>query len=132
MKYLTLCIKKLFFVCSIFLISNAAIAGRVLEESTIFIKGEERQYFHLYDSESTNDEPIILLVSGSGCGDFGARFRVFFEQYRPSLNVYLLGKPGVKKGAASFYQKSDLIQCSEKFNAADQLERRVSDNLEFL
>ncbi|MDB5989993.1 MAG: putative alpha/beta hydrolase superfamily protein [Herbaspirillum sp.] len=132
MKYLTLCIEKLFFVCSIFLISNAAIAARVLEESSISINGEERPYFHLHDSESTNDGPIILLVSGSGCDDFGARFRVFFEQYRAPLNVYLLEKPGIKKGSIGLYQKSDLIQCSEKFNEADQLDRRVSDNLVFL
>jgi pimeloyl-ACP methyl ester carboxylesterase len=132
MKYLASCSEKLLLICGIFLISNNVVAARVLEESTISIKGEERQYFHLHDSDSINDGPIILLVSGSGCGDFGNRFRAFFEKYLPPVNVFFLEKPGVKKGTASFYQKSDFVQCSEDFNAADQLDRRVSDNLEFL
>jgi pimeloyl-ACP methyl ester carboxylesterase len=132
MKYAAPWIEKIFLICSILLVANDAFAERFLEKSTISINGEERQYFHLYDSESSVGDPIILLFGGSGCGDFGARFRFFFEQYHSPLNVYLLDKPGVQRGAATFYQKSDLIQCSKEFNDADQLERRVSDNLAFL
>ncbi|RXZ36158.1 alpha/beta hydrolase [Oxalobacteraceae bacterium CAVE-383] len=127
MKHLMPYLRQLFLMCSIFLFLNDAVAARVLEESTISIKGEERRYFHLYDSEPALDGPIILIMSGSGCNDFGSYFSKFFTKFLSPINVYLLEKPGINKGVREPDNK-----CSKEFNAADQLDRRVEDNLEFL
>ena len=102
-------------------------AERLTDESTIEIKGEARRYYRLHDTGPAAKAPVILLVSGSGCGDFGARFASFFESYAGSLDVYFLEKPHIDKGATG-----QPGTCSEAYNRADNLSRRVSDTLEFL
>ncbi len=110
---------------SLLLLSQAASAERRVEEATITLQGEQRQYFRLYDTEAVHSGPAILLISGSGCADFGSRFPGFFEKYPAPLDAYFLEKPHVKKG-------DDGRACSDAFINADYLERRVADNLEFL
>jgi hypothetical protein len=60
-------------MCCISLMMNGVMATQLVSESTVLIQGQERRYFHLYDSEYTENGPTILLMSGSGCDDFGAR-----------------------------------------------------------
>jgi predicted esterase len=127
MKYLTTGIKKLLLACSISLVTHNAIAERVLQKYTIPINGEERRYFHLYDPEHIRDGPIILILSGSGCDDFGLYLPAFFKKSISPVDVYFLEKPGITKGATG-----PDVKCSKKFNETDQLDRRVADNLEFL
>jgi pimeloyl-ACP methyl ester carboxylesterase len=108
-------------------ISASAKAERTLDEATIQIKGETRRFYHLHDSEALGNLPIIVLVSGSGCGDFGMRFPTFFEFYPSPLDVYFLEKPYIEKGASG-----QPGTCSDAYNHADYLNRRVSDTLEFI
>jgi dienelactone hydrolase len=103
----------------------SALAERRLVESTIQIDGQPRRYFHLQDSSSNEKPTPILLISGSGCRDFGPRIPGFFERYPAPVDIYFLEKTGVEKG-----DKGE--QCSEAFNRADFLERRVDDALAFI
>lgn len=128
MKYVVLWVKNLFLLCGVFLVTNEAIAGRTLEESTISIRGEERQYFHLFDSGHAGEGTIILVMSGSGCDDFGSYFSNFFKSSPSPIDVYFLQKPGITKGARGL----NGIKCSKEFIKADRLDQRVADNLEFL
>ena len=108
--------------------SYQAIANRILDESTVIIKGELRRYYRLHDlemSKTPGDSPAIVLLNGSGCDDFGSNFRGFFKKYSAPLDVYFLDKPHIKKNA-------DGSQCSKAYEKADQLNRRVSDSLEFM
>lgn len=108
------------------LLSPAAQAERRMDTDSILIHGEKLRFFHLHDGIAPDDGPIILLLSGSGCGDFSQRFASFFELYPPPLNVWLLDKPGIKPGADM------MAPCSNKFSAHDFLQHRVDDNLAFL
>lgn len=116
---------------SVFLAAMALLpsarAARILDEATIQIKGEPRRYYRLHDTEAPANGPAIVLISGSGCNDFGARFAKYFESYPSSLNVYFLEKPYIDKGASG-----EPGTCSDAYNRADNLGRRVSDTLEFI
>ena len=101
------------------------MAERLIEKETISINGETRQYFRVHDTEPLHQGPVILLISGSGCADFGSRFPGFFEKYPAPLDVYFLEKSGINQG-------DDGSKCSVQYQKANYLERRVSDNLEFL
>ena len=109
-------------------VMNDAIATRVMDESTIFIKGEQRRYYRLHDSDQLTGlekHPIIMLLSGSGCDDFGSEFQGFFKKYPAPLDVYFLDKPHVEK-------RADGSHCSIEYEEADYLDRRVSDTLDFM
>lgn len=110
--------------CSTLLLSTPAQAARVLDEANIAINGEQRRYYHLHDG-NTNFATPILVISGSGCKDFGSRVPSFFESYPAPVNVYFLEKTGIQKG-------DDGQTCSRAYREADYLERRVEDNLAFI
>lgn len=110
--------------CSTLLLSTSAQAARVLDEANIAINGEQRRYYHLHDG-NTNAATPILVISGSGCKDFGSRVPSFFESYPAPVNVYFLEKTGIQKG-------DDGQTCSRAYREADYLERRVEDNLAFI
>jgi len=107
--------------------STCAHAERKTDEATIQIQGEARRYYHLHDQNTPSGGPVILLIDGSGCGDFGARLAGFFELYPAPADVYFLEKPHIEKGVGP-QPKS----CSPAFERDDYLERRVSDALEFI
>ncbi|WP_445231679.1 alpha/beta fold hydrolase [Duganella rhizosphaerae] len=107
------------------LLTTSAFAARILDETTIQIDGQTRRYYHLHDAENNGAATPILLLSGSGCKDFGSRVPFFFEYYPAPADVYFLEKIGIQKGA-------DGKACSEIYNQADTLERRVSDTLAFI
>ncbi|WP_168167415.1 alpha/beta fold hydrolase [Duganella sp. HH105] len=107
------------------LVTTPAFAARVLDEATLKIDGQERRYYHLRDTETPGLAQPILLLSGSGCKDFGSRVPFFFERYPAPVDVYFLEKIGIEKGA-------DGQACSDAYNQADTLERRVSDTLAFI
>lgn len=104
-----------------------AQAERVLREASVEIHGETRRYYHLHDTGAQGKVAPILLISGSGCGDFGARFAGFFETYPATLDLYFLEKPHIEKGASG-----QPGTCSAAYKHADTLERRVADTLEFI
>ena len=108
-------------------VTAPARAERVLEEAAIQIKNETRRYYRLHDTEAPPEGPVIVLISGSGCNDFGARFGKFFESYPKSLDLYFLEKPHIDKGASG-----EPGTCSDAYKRADNLGRRVSDTLEFI
>ncbi|BBB64731.1 hypothetical protein UNDYM_0478 [Undibacterium sp. YM2] len=112
-------------LASITLFCASAIAAPVLQEHSIKIDGKQRRYYHLSDTAATTSGHPVLLVSGSGCDDFAIRLPMFFERYPGAVNVYYLEKPGVAKNA-------DGSKCSAEFQAADQLDKRLSDHLKFL
>ncbi len=107
------------------LLTTSAFAARVLEERTIEIDGQARRYYHLHDAVDHGPATPILLLSGSGCKDFGSRVPFFFEYYPAPTDVYFLEKIGIQKGA-------DGRACSDAYNQADTLERRVGDTLAFI
>jgi dienelactone hydrolase len=104
---------------------TSAFAARVLDEAPITIDGQPRRYYHLHDTEAAGKATPILLISGSGCKDFGSRVPFFFERYPAPVDVYFLEKTGINKGDNS-------ETCSTAYNSVDHLERRVSDNLAFI
>lgn len=114
----------LLFACGI-LSAASALAERTLVEATIQIDGQSRRYFHLQDSASNEKPTPILLISGSGCRDFGPRIPTFFERYPAPADIYFLEKTGIEKG-------DNGERCSEAFDRADFLERRVNDTLAFI
>lgn len=99
--------------------------ARLFEEAEITINKDSRRYYRLYDTEFVIGMPVIVLISGSGCQDFGTRVPSFFVEYPFPLNVYYLEKPHVLKGA-------DGSACTRAFHRTDYLEQRVADTLEFL
>lgn len=99
--------------------------ARLFEEAEITVNKDSRRYYRLYDTEFVTGMPVIVLISGSGCQDFGARVPSFFEEYPFPLSVYCLEKPHIPKGA-------DGSICTRAFHRTDYLERRVADTLEFL
>ncbi len=107
------------------LLTTSALAARVLDERTIQIEGQARRYYHLHDAEDHGPATPIVLLSGSGCKDFGSRVPFFFEYFPAPADVYFLEKIGIQKGA-------DGKACSEAYNEADTLERRVGDTLAFI
>jgi len=107
------------------LLATSAFAARVLDETTIQIDGQARRYYHLRDAPNNGPATPIVLLSGSGCKDFGSRVPFFFERYPAPVDVYFLEKIGIQKGA-------DGKACSDAYNEADTLERRVSDTLAFI
>lgn len=102
-----------------------ALAERVLDEATVRIDGQPRHYFHLHDGADAGRAVPILLISGSGCADFGHRVPGFFTAYPPPVDVYFLEKPGIAGG-------DDGTRCSAAYDRADVLGRRVDDALAFL
>ncbi|HEX8603433.1 MAG TPA: alpha/beta hydrolase [Pseudoduganella sp.] len=117
---------------AIFVPGTPAHAERVLEQQTISIGGESRRYFRLHDveagvSEAKDAAPVIVVVSGSGCAQFGSRLPYFFEKYPAPLDVYHLEKPHV--GTSASGQPGT---CSREFEQADNLQRRVRDTQAFL
>lgn len=104
---------------------TSAFAARVLDEAPITIDGQPRRYYHLHDTEAAGKATPILLISGSGCKDFGSRVPFFFERYPAPVDVYFLEKTGINKGDNS-------ETCSTAYKSGDYLERRVSDNLAFI
>jgi pimeloyl-ACP methyl ester carboxylesterase len=104
-----------------------ASAERLLDEASIQIKGEARRYYRLYDTEAPAGSPAIVLVSGSGCNDYSGRFAKYFKNYPASLDLYFLEKPHIAKG-----DSGEPGTCSEAYNRADTLGRRVADTLEFI
>jgi predicted esterase len=120
-------IARIFLAASTLFFSNMVHAERLLDESTIQINGETRRYYHLHDANALGNMPVILLISGSGCGDFGVRFPTFFEAYPVPLDAYFLEKPHIAKGA-----NGKPGTCSKEYEQADNLNRRVSDILEFI
>ncbi|WP_175023232.1 alpha/beta fold hydrolase [Rugamonas rivuli] len=107
------------------LLATSAFAARVLDEATIQIDGQARRYYHLHNAGDSGRATPIVLLSGSGCKDFGSRVQFFFERYPSPVDVYFLEKIGIQKGA-------DGQACSEAYNQADTLERRVNDTLAFI
>jgi dienelactone hydrolase len=118
-------LRHLILAVSASLLSVSAHAARVLDEATIKIDGQARRYYRLHDTEGAGKGTPILLLSGSGCKDFGSRIPFFFERYPAPLDVYFLEKTGIHKG-------DDGETCSAGYNQADFLERRVRDNLAFI
>ncbi|KQV79897.1 hypothetical protein ASD15_17980 [Massilia sp. Root351] len=110
-----------------FAVAAPARAERLLDEATIQIRNETRRYYRLHDTEAPPEGPLIVLVSGSGCNDFGARFSKYFESYPKSLDLYFLEKPHIDKGASG-----EPGTCSDAYKRADNLDRRVADTLEFI
>lgn len=108
-------------------LSQHVAASRVMDEASIDINGERRRYFHLHEQGAKADSPVIVLVDGSGCGDFSQRLEGFFAEYNGSLNVYFLEKPHVQPGAPAQPET-----CSPAYERADRLERRVADLVRFL
>lgn len=106
-------------------LTTSAFAARVLDEATIQLDGQARRYYHLHDAGHNGIATPIVLLSGSGCKDFGSRVPFFFERYPAPADVYFLEKIGIQKGA-------DGQACSDAYNQADTLERRVSDTLAFI
>ena len=106
-------------------LSSMALAERLVDKDVISIHGETRQYVRVHDTGLQHQGPVILLISGSGCGDFGSRLPSFFEKYPAPLDVYFLEKTGINQG-------DDGSKCSAQYQKANYLERRVSDNMEFL
>ncbi len=107
------------------LFPSCALAERKLAEQTIQIDGQQRRFYRLHDVGSNEKATPILLISGSGCRDFGHRIPSFFQRYRAPVDVYFLEKTGVAKG-------DDGTQCSKSFVSADYLQRRVDDTLKFI
>jgi pimeloyl-ACP methyl ester carboxylesterase len=105
--------------------SAPCMAVPVLQELSINIDGKQRRYYHLSDPAAVSLGRPILLVSGSGCGDFAIRLPAFFDRYQGAVNVYYLEKSGVGKGA-------DGSSCSAEFQANDQFAERLSDHLKFI
>ena len=105
-------------------VAASALAERKLDEATLQIDGQQRRYFRLHDVGPAKATPI-LLISGSGCRDFGPRIPTFFERYPAPVDVYFLEKSGIEKGDTG-------ERCSESFHRADYLERRVDDTLKFI
>lgn len=120
-----------FFCTALFLlctgVSQHAGAARVLDERSIDIDGERRRYFHLHDGPGAGAGPAIVLVDGSGCGQFSTRLAGFFEAYAGKLDLYFLEKPHVAQDAPAQPER-----CSAAFEDADRLERRVADTVRFL
>src|SRR5450830_1851817 len=106
-------------------LATSAFAARVLDEALITIDGQPRRYYHLHDTEAVGKGTPILLISGSGCKDFGSRVPFFFERYPAPVDVYFLEKTGIQKG-------DNGETCSAAYNEVNYLERRVSDNLAFI
>lgn len=123
----TLRILKFQFVFAIIAASflHDAMAERVIDEATITIQGEQRRYYRLHDSEPLGDSPVILLLNGSGCDDFAARLPKYFKKYPAPIDLYFLDKPHIQK-------KADGSRCSTAYQKADQLDRRVSDTMDFM
>ncbi len=117
--------RHLFAAAAAIVLSTSACAVRVLDEAPVTIDGQARRYYHLHDSEAAGRGTPILLISGSGCKDFGSRVPFFFERYPAPVDVYFLEKTGIHKG-------DDGETCSATYNEVDYLERRVSDNLAFI
>ncbi|WP_165390897.1 alpha/beta hydrolase family protein [Pseudoduganella lutea] len=90
------------------------------------------RYFRLYDTgakagKAKGASPVIVVVSGSGCAEFGSRLPYFFEKFPAPLDVYHLEKPHVGKAATG-----QPGTCSREYERADNLQRRVRDTREFL
>jgi dienelactone hydrolase len=117
--------RRFILAASATLLATSAFAARVLDEAPITIDGQPRRYYHLHDTEAAGKGTPILLVSGSGCRDFGSRVPFFFERYPAPVDVYFLEKTGIQKG-----DHGEI--CSAAYNEVDYLERRVSDNLAFI
>ncbi|NYE63122.1 dienelactone hydrolase [Duganella sp. 1224] len=117
--------RHLLFAATATVLASSAFAARVLDEAPITIDGQPRRYYHLHDTEAAGNGTPILLISGSGCKDFGSRVPFFFERYPAPVDVYFLEKTGIGKGDTG-------DTCSAAYNEADYLERRVSDNLAFI
>jgi len=116
--------RMLVAVCSA-LATASVMAERIFDETTIQIDGEQRRYYRLHDT-GFDEEPVpVLLISGSGCSDFGHRVPGFFENYPAPINLYFLEKTGIK-------QDDDGKHCSDIYNRADRLESRVGDTLAFI
>jgi dienelactone hydrolase len=115
----------LFLATAATVLATSTFAARVLDEAPITIDGQPRRYYHLHDTEAAGKSTPILLISGSGCKDFGSRVPFFFERYPAPVDVYFLEKTGIQKG-------DNGETCSAAYNEADYLERRVSDNLAFI
>ena len=118
------------FAAAFFFLGSPAHAARVLEEHAITIDGQPGRYFRLHDTDGPGAAPVIVLVSGSGCAEFGSRLPYFFEKYPAPLDVYHLEKPHVGKGATD--PPGQPGTCSPQFEQADNLQRRVRDTLAFL
>lgn len=61
------------------LLTTSALAARVLDERSIQIDGQARRDYHLHDAVDHGPATPIVLLSGSGCKDFGSRVPLFFE-----------------------------------------------------
>lgn len=107
------------------LLASSALAERRLVEGTIQIGGEQRRYYRLHDAGTEQQATPILLISGSGCREFGSRVPSFFQRYPAPVDVYFLEKTGIEKG-------DDGTHCSATYRRADYLERRVEDALAFI
>jgi hypothetical protein len=95
-------------------LASAAQAGRKLVEASMAIDGQQRHYFHLYDTSAGAKAVPILLISGSGCRPFAHRIPAFFERYPAPLDVYFLEKTGIEK-------TSDGEHCSQAFQHQNHL-----------
>lgn len=107
------------------LVATSALAERRLVEGTIQIDGQQRRYYRLHDAGTEQQATPILLISGSGCREFGPRVPSFFQRYPAPVDVYFLEKAGIEKG-------DDGSRCSASYRRADYLERRVDDALAFI
>ena len=107
------------------LVAASAIAERKLVEGSIQIDGQQRRFYRLHDVGSVEKATPILLISGSGCREFGHRIPSFFQRYPAPVDVYFLEKFGIEKG-------DDGTRCSKAYQRADYLRRRVDDTLKFI
>ncbi len=109
----------------LYLFSSYAFATQQAEQGLVDIDGIPRPFHRLYDARGDTTAPIILLLSGSGCDDFGSRIGRYFSDYKDSIDVYHLEKPGIEKN-------SDGSRCTQKFHDGDSLEQRLNDHLKFI
>ena len=76
---------KFISLIAFLLFCTEAIADRFVDESIVLIKGEQRRYYRVHDSEPLGNMPVILFIGGSGCSASDTELPLFFKKYPTSL-----------------------------------------------